>query len=102
MNTQSDDCFRERLDNLVAKLSKGIEGDPRPATTRTLLAYLRTLQTCGREELYESIMNSLYAGVAALRVDQGSTAAAVGAMLLMFEKCADNCLSSKAKGTPQR
>lgn len=101
MNTQSDDCFRERLGNLVAKLSKGIEGDPRPATTRTLLAYLRTLQTCGPEELYESIMNSLYASVAALRVDQGSTTAAVGAMLLMFEKCADDYLGSETKGPPR-
>ena len=103
MNTSTDTgaLRREKLDNLVARLSKGVPNDPKPATTRALLGYLRTLQTCGPEELYESIMNNLYASVAALRVYQGSDSAACVTMALMLNKCAEDFLGREAEGTKQ-
>ena len=107
MNTQSQSepapDFQTKLDALIATLAKGIPNDPKPATTRALLAYLRVLRTCGHEEMYDSIMHNLYASLAALKVDQGSTEAGVTGLTLMFEKCAYSFLSlaNATKGTPK-
>ena len=100
MTTQTDSgsCRRERLDKLVAELSEGVPGDPKPATTRALVTYLRIFQTCGPEDMYDAIMSNLYASVMALKVDSGNVRTAYVAMAFMLNMCAEDFLEpSEAK-----